>query len=91
MNNSDKILKLLSSLVEKGILTSQDIQKEILTKINFKKDTIIEKFDLVSRDEFEVLKKMIEKQNKEINVLKKKKLLKRQRNPNLQTSICTFI
>ena len=73
MNNSDKILKLLSSLVEKGILTSQDIQKEILTKINFKKDTIIEKFDLVSRDEFEVLKKMIEKQNKEINVLKKKK------------------
>jgi len=79
MNNSDKILKLLSSLVEKGILTSQDIQKEILTKINFKKDTIIEKFDLVSRDEFEVLKKMIEKQNKEINVLKKKKIIKKQK------------
>jgi len=81
MNNSDKILKLLSSLVEKGILTSQDIQKEILTKINFKKDTIIEKFDLVSRDEFEVLKKMIEKQNKEINVLKKKKIIKKAKKP----------
>ncbi|MDC1095958.1 accessory factor UbiK family protein [Pelagibacteraceae bacterium] len=81
MNNSDKILKLLSGLVEKGILTSQDIQKEILTKINFKKDTIIEKFDLVSRDEFEVLKRMIEKQNKEINVLKKKKIIKKAKKP----------
>ena len=34
MNNKEKILKLLSSFIEKGILTSEDIKKEILN--NFK-------------------------------------------------------
>ena len=33
MNNSEKLLKMLSSLVENGILTSQDVKKEILTNI----------------------------------------------------------
>ena len=38
MNNSEKLLKLLSSFVENGILSSQDVKKELLTNLNFKKD-----------------------------------------------------
>ena len=58
MANSDKILKTISNLIENGILTSKDIRKEISTDLKFKKDKILSKLDLVSREEFEVLKKL---------------------------------
>ena len=77
MSNSEKILKTISSLIENGILTSKDIQKEISTDWKFKKDKIISKLDLVSRDEFEVLKKLVQKQDAIIKKLKKNKKLKR--------------
>ena len=76
MNNSEKILKLISSFVENGILTSQDAKKEILNKLKFQKDDIIDKLDLVPRQEFEILKKIVLKQNKEIKKLKKTKKVK---------------
>ena len=72
MRNSEKILKAISSLIENGILTSNDIRKEISTDLKFKKDKIISKLDLVSREEFEVLKKLVQKQNTIIKKLKKK-------------------
>ncbi len=73
MSNSEKILKTLSHLVENSILTSKDIREEMITDLKFKKDKIINKLNLVSREEFEVLKKIIEKQDQEIKKLKKKK------------------
>jgi|TARA_X000000950_G_C13371046_1_gene440356 BMFP domain-containing protein YqiC len=73
MNNSEKILKSLSKLIENGILTSQDIKKEISSEIKFKKDKIISKLDLVSREEFEVLKKIVQKQNLLLKKLQDKK------------------
>ena len=73
MNNSEKLLKMLSSLVENGILTSQDVKKEILTNIKFQKDNLIEKLQVVSREEFEVLKKLVQKQDIIIKNLQKKK------------------
>ena len=73
MRNSEKFLKTLSSLIENGILTSKDIQKEISTDLKFKKDKLISKLDLVSREEFEVLKKLVQKQEATIKLLKKKK------------------
>ena len=71
MSNSEKILKTLSQLVENSILTSKDIREEMITDLKFKKDKIISKLNLVSREEFEVLKKIIEKQDQEIKKLKK--------------------
>ena len=63
MSKSEKILKSLSSLIENGILTSNDIKREITTDLKFKKDKIINKLELVSRQEFEVLKKIVQKQD----------------------------
>jgi BMFP domain-containing protein YqiC len=65
MNSSEKILKLISNFVETGILTSQDAKKEL-----------IDKLQLVSREEYNILKKIIEKQQKQINQLRKKKTTK---------------
>ena len=72
MSNSEKILKTLSNLIENGILSSKDIKKEISTDLKFKKDRIINKLNLVSREEFEVLKKIVQKQNLIIQKLQKK-------------------
>ena len=77
MRNSEKILKTISSLIENGILTSKDLKKEISTDLKFKKDKLINKLELVSRQEFEVLKKIVQKQNIEIKkILKNKKTKK---------------
>ncbi len=76
MSNSEKILKSLSSLIENGILNSKDIKQEISTDLKFKKDKIINKLDLVSRDEFEVLKKIVQKQDAIIKKLSKSKTKK---------------
>ena len=73
MNNSEKILKTLSNLIENGILTSNDIKKEISNDLKFKKDKIINKLDLVTREEFEVLKKIVQKQDAIIKKLKRDK------------------
>ena len=72
MNNSQKILKMLSGFIEAGILTSKDLKKEILTSLKFQKEDLANKLDLVKREELIVLKKIIEKQQKEINSLKRK-------------------
>ena len=77
MNNSEKILKSLSSLIENGILTSKDIKKEISTDLKFKKDKIISKLDLVTREECQVIKKIVQKQDVIIKKLQKNKKLKR--------------
>mgnify|MGYP006111408723 FL=1 len=76
MKNSEKVLKLISSFLENGILSTQDVKKELVTNLKFKRDNLIDKLDLVSRQEFEILKKIIEKQQKQLNLLKNKKVKK---------------
>ncbi len=73
MSNSEKILKSLSSLIENGILTTKDIKKEISTDFKFTRDKLINKLDLVSREEFEILKKIVQKQDAIIMKLVEKK------------------
>ena len=77
MRNSEKILKSISSLIENGYLTSKDIKKEITTNLKFNKDKIINKFELVSRQEFEVLKKIVLKQDLIIKKLLKNNKIKK--------------
>ena len=76
MKSSEKLLKVLSSLIENGILSSNDIKREISTDLKFTRDKLINKLQLVSREEFEVLKKMTQKQETIIRKLLKKKTKK---------------
>ena len=77
MNSSEKLLKFVSDFIETSSLASEDLKKELINNLKFKKDNLIEKFDLVSREEFDVLKKTIEKQQKEIQRLIKVKKTKK--------------
>ena len=71
MSNSEKILKSLSSLIENGILTSKDIKEEISTDLKFKKDKIINKLELISREEFEVFYNSLKTINFPFEIIKK--------------------
>ena len=64
MSNSEKLMKTLSSLIENGILTSKDIKKEISTDLKFQRDKLIDKLQLVSREEYEILKKELKNKRK---------------------------
>ena len=77
MKKSEKLLKTLSSLIENSILTSKDIQKEISTDLKFKRDKLINTLKLVSRDEFDILKKIVQKQDAIIKKIVKKNKIKK--------------
>tara|TARA_B100000963_G_C22451395_1_gene591312 strand:+ start:636 stop:881 length:246 start_codon:yes stop_codon:yes gene_type:complete len=77
MSNSEKFLKTLSRIIESGILTSKDISKELSTDLKFTRDKLINKLQIVSREEFEVLKKIVKKQETIIRKLTKEKKTKK--------------
>ena len=62
--------------IENGILTSKDIRNEVSTDLKFTRDKLINKFKLVSREEFDILKKIVQKQDLIIKKLSKKKKAK---------------
>ena len=72
MSDKEKILKTLSGLLETGILTANDVKKELVTNLKFRKDNIVGKLDLVSREEFEALKKLVAKQDLKIKKMTQK-------------------
>ena len=72
MEKYNKLLNKIAGLVEKGLYTSQDFKKELENALKFKLENIVNKLNLVSREEFEVQKKLIEKMQKELTKTKKK-------------------
>ena len=77
MEKYNKFLHNIAELIEKGLFTSKDLKKEIEDVIKFKAENIAKRLDLVSREEFEVQKKIIEKLQKDINKFKVKKFRKK--------------
>ena len=71
--------KVLTREINKKLSSykQQDIKNEISTDLKFKKDKIINTLQLVSRDEFEVLKKIVQKQDATIKKLMKTKSVKK--------------
>ena len=43
MKSSEKILKMMSQFLEKGILTSEDLRKEFSNNLKFQRENLIEK------------------------------------------------
>ena len=66
MEKYNRFLKDISALIEKGLFTSKDLKKEIEDIIKFKLENIANRLNLVSREEFEIQKKLIEKLKKDL-------------------------
>tara|TARA_Y100001954_G_C15287473_1_gene349671 strand:+ start:205 stop:447 length:243 start_codon:yes stop_codon:yes gene_type:complete len=73
MKNSKFVIDKLAKLFEQGLISSKDIAAEIMTILKSKRDEIVFKMKLTSKDEFEVLSKRVENLEKKINQLKTKK------------------
>ena len=73
MEKYNKFLRNITELVEKGLFTSRDLKKEVEDALKFKVENITNRLNLVSREEFEVQKKRIEKIQKDLIKLKTKK------------------
>ena len=77
MEKYNKLLRNITELIETGLFTSKDLKKEVEDTLKFKMEIIANKLNLVSREEFEVQKKIIEKLEKKLNKLKFKKIKKK--------------
>ena len=73
MEKYNKLLRNITELIEKGLFTSKDLKKEVEDVLKFKVENIANRLNLVSREEFEVQKKRIEKLQKDLIKLKTKK------------------
>ena len=73
MEKYNKLIRNITELIEKGLFTSKDLKKEVEDSLKFKIESITNKLNLVSREEFEVQKKIIEKLHKELMIIKVKK------------------
>ena len=71
MVNKTKILSDLSKMAADAVSTFSGIKKELNTIVRLRIDKTINNMKLVKRDEFEVLKKMVQKLVYEKDKLKK--------------------
>ncbi len=72
MKNSKNVIDTLTRLLEQGLLSSKDLVNELMSILKSKRDEIVFKMKLTSKDEFEVLAKRVENLEKKIDKLKLK-------------------
>ena len=79
MKNSKFVFDTITKLFEQGLISSRDLTNELITILKSKRDEIVFKMKLTSKDEFEVLTKRVENLEKKIDKLytQKKKKTKR--------------
>ena len=73
MKNSKFIIDKLGKLFEQGMISTKDISSELLNILKSKRDEIVFKMKLTSKDEFEVLSKRVENLENKIRKLELKK------------------
>ena len=79
MKNAKFVFDKITKLLEQGIISSRDLTNELITILKSKRDEIVFKMKLTSKDEFEVLSKRVENLEKRIEKLKIKKKNKTKR------------
>ena len=76
MKNSKFVIEKLAKLFEQGLVSSKDVANEIMTILKSKRDELVFKLKLTSKDEFEILLKRVETLEKKIDKIKSKKNIK---------------
>jgi polyhydroxyalkanoate synthesis regulator phasin len=77
MKNSKFLIDKLGKLFEQGIISSKDLTSELFNILKSKRDEIVFKMKIVSKDEFDVLSKRVESLEHKIKKLETKKKTKR--------------
>ena len=72
MTKSKFVIDKLTKLFEQGLISYKDLSSEIINVLRSKRDEIIFKMKLTSKEETDILVKRIENLEKKINNLEKK-------------------
>tara|TARA_A100001011_G_C14078857_1_gene743628 strand:+ start:80 stop:328 length:249 start_codon:yes stop_codon:yes gene_type:complete len=73
MKNSKFVIEKLAKLFEQGLVSSKDLGNELINILKSKRDEIVFRMKLTSKEEFEILSKRVENLEKEINKKSKTK------------------
>ena len=73
MKNSKFVIDKIAKLFEQGLISSKDLANELITILKSKRDEIVFKMKLTSKDEFDVLSKRVENLENKIKKLDTKK------------------
>ncbi|MDC2970003.1 hypothetical protein OAY12_02305 [Candidatus Pelagibacter sp.] len=73
MKNSKFVIDKLAKIFEQGLISSKDLANELMSILKSKRDEIVFRMKLTSKDEFEVLSKRVENLEKKISELNKNK------------------
>ena len=73
MKNSKFVIDKIAKLFEQGLVSSKDLADEIMTILKSKRDEIVFRMKLTSKDELEILSKRVENLEKKVTQLKTKK------------------
>ena len=71
MKNSKFVINKLAKLFEQGLVSSKDLGNELMNILKSKRDEMVFKMKLTSKDEFEVLSKRVDNLEKKIDQLQK--------------------
>ena len=73
MKSSKFVIDKLARLFEQGIVSSKDLSSELFTIMKSKRDELVFRLKLTSKDEFEILSKRVDALEKKLEKLKSKK------------------
>ncbi len=77
MSKSRFVLDSVAKLIEKGLVNYKDISEEVINILKSKKEEIIRFMQVPSNEEFQVLVKRLDKIEKKIEKVNKRKLRKK--------------
>ena len=77
MRKSKFVIDKLAELFEQGLISYKDLSSEILNILRSKRDEIVFKMKLTSKEETDILIKRIENLEKKIEKLQKNKIKKK--------------
>ena len=77
MTKSKFVIDKLAMLIEQGLISYKDLSSETINVLKSKRDKIIFKMKLTSKEETDILIKRVENLEKKVEKLEKNKLKKR--------------
>ncbi len=77
MTKSKFVINKLTKLFEQGLISYKDLSSEIISVLRSKRDEIVFKMKLTSKDETDILIKRVESLEKKIEKLEKSNLKKK--------------
>ncbi len=77
MSKSRFVLDKFAKLIEQGLLSYKDLSDEVINILKSKRDEIIFRMKLTSKEEFEILNKRVRSLEKRLDNIKKTKSIKK--------------